>query len=160
MQQPKTNFFEKLLSGLAHLVMLAGVSHLVMNLIGWPIFPIGTYYFLLPNLGLALIALFFSRFVLAHVLQAVGLHVAALGLGAVPAVLRYLVAVGILGERWQYTGWGGYGFTPVWALMTMIIMFSAIFIFSVSCEAAVRGFTGTTFTYPLVGRLVSRLSRT
>lgn len=159
MQQTRA-FDEKLLSGLTHLIMLVGVSHLVMNLIGMPIFPTATYYFLLPNLALAIIALFRSRFTLAHVMQATGLHVAALGLGTVPAILRKLVALGVLGEQWQYTGWGGYGFTPVWALMTMILMFSAIFIFSVSCEAAVRGFTGSTFTYPLVGRLVARISRT
>jgi hypothetical protein len=67
----KPTLFEGLVGVTAHLIALAGVMHLVINLIGWPLFPAAALLFLIPNGLLLLLALPWSRFVRAHVIQAI-----------------------------------------------------------------------------------------
>jgi uncharacterized membrane protein len=154
----KPNLLESLVSSVSHLIALVGVMLLVINLVGLPIFPTSVLYFLVPNVLLLLLSLLWSKFVRGHVLQALTIHLLGMCLGAIPGIIRFAVSHHILGERWQYTGWGGYGMTPAWALMVMFLAFFALAIFTAACEAIVKAAVGERYQYPLIGRLTSRLS--
>jgi uncharacterized Tic20 family protein len=149
---------ERIVAGLAHLLMMFGVLITLINLIGWPLFPKSAYYFLIPNAVLALLYWKRSAYARTNLVQAITYHVAGLLLGFVPAALRIMVEVGILGEKWQYTGWGGNGFTPTWGLMVLIVGFSGVAIFSLASDAAIKAFAGDEVRYPLLGKLADRLA--
>ncbi|HWI54041.1 MAG TPA: hypothetical protein VNT01_18035 [Symbiobacteriaceae bacterium] len=153
------SLLERVVGGLAHLITLAGVLHLLINMIGFPLFPKSTILWLVPNTIFAVLSFRWSRYVYSHVVQALTLHLAGISLAAVPMLIRLASIAGLLGERWYYTGWNGSGATPVWSLMVMIISLLGLVLFTVTCEAAVRGFTGEPFQYPLVGRLARRIAK-
>ena len=144
---------ERIVAGLAHLFMLVGVLVTLINLIGWPLFPKSAYYFLIPNAVLALVSFRRWPFAWSHVGQAVTYHVGGLLLGTSPPFLRFLSHLGVLGEKWQYTGFGGNGITPTWALMVLVMAFAGLFLLSMASDATVKGFAGERVEYPLAGRL-------
>lgn len=149
---------ERFAGGIAHLIALAGTLHLVVNLIGFPLFPKTTILWLLPNVVFGIVALKWSSFVYDHVLQALAVQVCGIALSLVPWAIRMLRVAGLMGERWYYTGWEGSGATPAWSLMVGIVTLLSLGLFVLATEAAVRGFSGEHFKYPLLGRLTSRMT--
>jgi len=152
------SLLERAVGGLAHLITLAGVLHLLINMIGFPLFPKSTILWLVPNTAFALLSFRWSRYTYSHVVQALSLHLAGISLAVVPLLIRLAGMAGLLSERWYYTGWGGSGATPVWSLMVVLISMLGLVLFTVACEAAVRGFTGEPFQYPLVGKVARRIT--
>jgi len=155
----KRSLLERLFAGTVHLVAMFGVLHFAVNLIGFPIFPRTTLYWLIPHAVVLLVSFRWSRFVFAHAIGACSFHLGGLTLAFIPVIFRTLSAAGLLGERWYYTGWMGYSTTPIWGWMVMIMIPVTIFTFGLTGDAAVKGYDGQNFDYPLIGRLTSRLSR-
>lgn len=153
----KPSFLERLVGGLAHLIALSGALHFAMLLITFPVFPKITLYWLIPNVVLSLVALKWSRYILTHTVQAFFVQIAVFGMALIPWFIRVLNAAGLLNERWFYTGWEGYRTTPAWGLMTLIVGLSTIMLFGVTGDAAVKGFTGSRFEYPIIWRLTRRI---
>lgn len=150
---------QRLVAGTVHLIAMIGVLHFAINLIGFPIFPRTTLYWLIPHAVVLLVSFKWSRFVFAHAIGACGFHLMGLSLGLIPVIFRTLSAAGLLGERWYYTGWMGYSTTPIWGWMVAIMIPVTIFTFGLTGDAAVKGYDGQPFDYPLIGRITSRLAR-
>ncbi|HWI64572.1 MAG TPA: hypothetical protein VNT75_22295 [Symbiobacteriaceae bacterium] len=153
------SFSERIMSGTAHLITLVGVLHLMINIIGFPLFPKSTIIWLIPNTVFAIVAFKWSHFAYSHVAQALSLHLSGVALAVVPWIIRLLGLAGVMSEKWYYTGWEGSGATPAWSLATGIIAFLGLVIFCLASEAAVRGYTGDYFQYPLIGKIAKRITQ-
>lgn len=150
------SFLEKVISGSAHILVLAGVGHLVIHVVTMPLFPLATLWFLLPSLLLLPLVWRWSDFVRHHLLQALSLHAAALLLGEMPRLIRLLATVGIIGERWFMTGLEGRNITAAWSLMTAVVALGGLIVFGLCVEAAMQGFSGKRHQHPLVGKYTAK----
>ena len=149
---------DKLVSGLTHLLAAAGILHLIVNLIGMPLFPRHTLVLLVPNALLLIAGLLGSRLVLRHVLQANLLHLTGLAVSLIPWTMRVLAQYRLIPEK-AYAFYHDGGTTASWSLSTVGLVIVGLVIFSGAIEASDRGFHGQEFRYPLVGKLVDRYLR-
>lgn len=149
-------FLERTISGLAHVLVLAGVGHLVIYVVALPLFPVNTLWFLLPTAVLLPPVWRWSEFVRGHLLQALSLHTAALLLGETPRLIRFLATIGLIGERWFMTGLEGRNITAAWSLMTGIVVFGGLIVFGLCIEGAMQAFSGKRHQHPLVGRFTAK----
>lgn len=143
---------ERLVGGATHLVALAGATHLYMNFLLYPTFPWKTLLFFGPNLLLALLYWSRSRLLFAQVVQALIAHICSLGLALIPWMIWVLRAKNIMGDEWSEPSVPWLGITPEWALAAILLSILGACVFVLMADAAISGFSGRVFQYPIIGR--------
>ncbi|MGE5674264.1 MAG: hypothetical protein ACM3XM_10305 [Mycobacterium leprae] len=150
---------ERIVGTISHLIVLVSLLFMIGRVIQTPLFPVLIYYSLLPNAALALLYVWRSRAIFGHVTQALWFQLwAMLLLGGQPWFWRMLAKFGVIGEKWFQTAAGPYHLFAAWGVMALILMFGALFVFSVTIEAMICAAYGKPFEYWLFGRMATRIS--